>query len=79
MRPTAEDRFNTASRREARRADAWREVAYKGMKNGGTRRGKVPKPDPRKRRINLVSKNIRLENVLTSDVSVKTKVTYQSI
>ena len=60
-RPTADARLKVAQRHEASDAEAPTELAYSGMKKGGTRSGKVAMPEPRKRRINLGSRKRPLQ------------------
>ena len=52
--------MNTARSREARNVDVPRVEAYPGRKKAGTRRGKVPIAQPRKRRANFQSAKRRL-------------------
>lgn len=53
--PKAEDRLNSASNVEPVPVEIPREAAYSGMKKGGTSKGNVAIPEPKKRRMNFGS------------------------
>jgi len=59
-RPSAEEKLKPATRADPAEGEKPSEVAYRGRKNGGTKRGKVPIAVPRKRVENWRFLNRRL-------------------
>lgn len=59
--PNADERLNTASRVELTVVEMPIDEAYRGMKKGGTSKGNVAIPDPKKRSINFGSLNNDLQ------------------